>query len=108
MPTPIKKSEIKFIDKQTTLIEGDGGKALRNALIQKHALTIAELVQGNTIVRPEEISIDDEGRVIIDNEEFQSALITRIESTAMNYSKTGDGENNPHFFDTNCSCHRDK
>ncbi len=103
MPTPIKSSEIKFTDEKTTVISGEGGKALRNALIQKHTLMIAELVQGDTIVRPDEISIDDEGRVVIQNEKFQSTLRHRMESVAANFA---DGDE-PHFFDTNCSCRGD-
>lgn len=101
MPTPIKQSEIKFADSKTTVIDGDGGKALRNALIQKHALMIAELVQGDTIVRPEEISIDDEGRVVIENEEFQAILRHRMESITAAIAGTGE---EPKFFDTNCKC----
>jgi hypothetical protein len=98
MPTPITQENIHFSDSKTTVIDGKGGKALRNALIQKQVLTFAELVQGDTIVRPEEISIDDQGRVVIISEDFQKALQLRIDERAK--VKSTDVA----FFDTNCSC----
>lgn len=98
MPTPIMGSEISFKDDKTTVIDGVGGSALRNALVQKQAEMIAELVQEGAIVRPSEISIDENGRVIIENEEWTKVLQQRVSN------KAGGGK----FFDTNCSCGRPK
>ncbi|ENC9834836.1 hypothetical protein [Vibrio fluvialis] len=99
MPTPIKGSEISFEGDTTTIIQGEGGKALRNGLVQKHALMIAELVQNGTIVRPSEITIDDKGRVVIENQEWTNVLKERMKNAPM--GAVGD---DPGFFDTNCSC----
>lgn len=97
MPTPIKRNEISFESDDVTIIDGNGGKALRNALIQKHTLMIAELVQNKTIVRPSEISIDDNGRVIIKNEKWTAVLKERMSDVSIL-------DTDPSFFDTNCSC----
>lgn len=98
MPTPITSSEISFEGTDTTIIEGEGGKALRNGLVQKNALMIAELVQNGILARPSEISIDDKGRVIIENKEWTNALKERIDASPKGFA----GE--PGLFDTNCQC----
>lgn len=98
MPTPIKGSEISFEGNETTIISGEGGKALRNGLIQKQVMMFSELVQDGAIVRPSEISIDDHGRVIIKNEKWSKILKERVKKTSMTEGA------NPSFFDTNCQC----
>ncbi len=97
MPTPVKSSEISFEGTATTIIDGEGGKALRNGLIQKQALVFSELVQNGTIVRPSEITIDDNGRVIIQNEEWTNVLKERLATTAHGLKESIG-------FNINCFC----
>ncbi len=99
MPTPIKSSEIEFEGTATTIIDGEGGEALRNALVQKQVLMMAELVQNGTIVRPSEITIDGNGRVIIKNEDWTNVLRERA-SNAEQHGVAGDEV----MFNANCIC----
>jgi hypothetical protein len=94
MPTQIKRGDIDLVGDDTTVIKGAAGRALANSLIQKHGVTLAELAHGGHPVDPENISIDDSGRVTIKDRKFHTAVKDR-----MNKSTGGDG-----FFDTNCQC----
>ena len=97
MPSQIKQSDIEMIGEDTTVIKGSAGKTLANSLIQKHGITLSELAHGAHPVNPEDISIDDSGRVVIKSKTFAAALKQRMGQT-----KVGDHG----FFDTNCSCRK--
>jgi hypothetical protein len=95
MPYTISKTDVR-VDGTTAIISGEGGRRLAQSLVQKNALTLAELATTFGFVHPTEITLGPDGSVHIDNE----GVATRANS--LNAAADGD------FFDTNCSCTKDK
>lgn len=98
MPTPLKPNEIEYDGDNKTIIKGDAARELRKSLVHKPAQTYAEFSDGDTFMRPHEIEIDDNGRVIIDNKDFQVLVKKRVtEAEAANPS-------DPVAWNVNCNC----
>lgn len=103
MSTPIRGSEISFEGTNITIIDGEAGKVLRDALDQEPETLATELAQDGVMTHPSEITVDEKGRVVIENEKWTKALKKRMKSseTASFAGKSpGDGE----FFDFNWKC----
>lgn len=103
MSTPIRSSEISFEGTNTTIIDGEAGKVLRDALEQEPEAIAIELYQDGITVQPSEVSIDEKGRVSITNEKWTAALKKRIESSesaSFAEKSPGDGE----FITFNWKC----
>jgi len=96
MPYQISKSDVR-VDGTTTVISGEGGRRLAQSLVQKNALTLAELANAFGFVHPTEISLGPDGSVRIENE----GISAKANALA---AADGDGD----FFDTNCQCTKDK
>lgn len=93
MPTPIPFSDVTIDDDRNCCISGDGASAMRDALIRKQPNTMGELADKYTYVDPNEITIDDQGRVIISNPTFSDLVENAL-----------GADGTVSFLDTNCSC----
>lgn len=97
MPTTITSKHIEIdANSNKVLFKGEGGEALRNSLIQKHAETFSEISALGAVVRPGDISIDKSGNVVIDNASLKNSI--------ENIMKNAQPGKEARFLDTNCSC----
>ena len=97
MPYKISSADVR-VNGNAAVISGDGGQQLAKSLIQKNALTLAELASTFGFVHPTEISLGPDGSVQIENE----AVLRKAKSL------NAAGGNGGDFFDTNCQCSKDK
>jgi hypothetical protein len=66
MPTPLNPNDVS-VSGDTVRVTGAGAQALANDLVQKNAVTLAEVADALGFVHPKNISIGTDGSVTINS-----------------------------------------